>query len=388
MMTIDPVQAESVRGLPTLAPGEHPPDFVKLIGDGVKFHRLVPASDGIPAAPRFVFGPVSAPVTARMFTPDRLPANGVFRAERIELLGETLLCRDDVVYRSPNLKIHRHYIARELEAMRARGVVLRPRRLPGEHVLIGGIGLKVFGHWLIDVLPKFGVLQAAGYDIDTLSYLVPAAMRGFGREFLRLLGIRPDQLVDYDPAQESLLCDTLIIPTVLTDGARVSPMMRDATRLLLDRFAATSGPLAQPGTPARLFFSRATVSQTRRLTNRDRIEALAAAAGFTVLAPETIPLLDQLRILAGARAIMGEYGSALHASIFAPRGTVICALHGDIPHPHFVQTGLGAALEQPTGYVFGAITGRGEGPTPPHEFEVAERDFAAGLAAVESLLAT
>jgi len=47
MAAIDPLQEGFVRGWPTLPPGLQRPDFVKLIGEGVRFHRLVAASHGV-----------------------------------------------------------------------------------------------------------------------------------------------------------------------------------------------------------------------------------------------------------------------------------------------------------------------------------------------------
>ena len=70
--------------------------------------------------------------------------------------------------------------------------------------------------------------------------------------------------------------------------------------------------------------------------------------------------------------IVGEYGSALHTSLFSRPGTTVCALRGSMGHPGFIQSGFGQALGQPTGYVFGEqVDQSGDG-----RFVIGEPDFA------------
>jgi capsular polysaccharide biosynthesis protein len=118
----------------------------------------------------------------------------------------------------------------------------------------------------------------------------------------------------------------------------------------------------------RIFLSRAHASQGRSLQNRARIEKMATAAKFNLISPERLSLLEQLRLFTGAREIMGEYGSALHGSMFSSEGTVVCALRGTGGHPGFIQSGMAIALGQPTGYVFGQVQ---EGD-PNFSFEISE----------------
>jgi capsular polysaccharide biosynthesis protein len=79
---------------------------------------------------------------------------------------------------------------------------------------------------------------------------------------------------------------------------------------------------------------------------------MAVAAGFTVLQPERLPFAEQVQHFAAARCIIGEYGSALHGSIFFQPGTVVCGLkEASANRLSFLQSGIGAVLDQPTGYV-------------------------------------
>jgi capsular polysaccharide biosynthesis protein len=59
-------------------------------------------------------------------------------------------------------------------------------------------------------------------------------------------------------------------------------------------------------------------------------------------------------LFASAREIIGEYGSAFHATMFSAPDTPVCGLRGSDYHPGFVQSGIGDVFGQPTGWVFGS----------------------------------
>jgi predicted O-methyltransferase YrrM len=99
---------------------------------------------------------------------------------------------------------------------------------------------------------------------------------------------------------------------------------------------------------------------------------MAERAGFSIVHPEKLPLIEQVRLFKGARELVGEYGSAMHGSIFSPPDTIVGALRGSARHPAFIQSGIGQSLGQPTGYVFGPTDDR----DPAQGFTVSEEDFA------------
>jgi capsular polysaccharide biosynthesis protein len=55
-------------------------------------------------------------------------------------------------------------------------------------------------------------------------------------------------------------------------------------------------------------------------------------AGFAVVAPERLPVTDQIRLIAGADVLAGQAGSALHLSGIAPPGARVLEL-GDSRSP-------------------------------------------------------
>ena len=112
------------------------------------------------------------------------------------------------------------------------------------------------------------------------------------------------------------------------------------------------------------------------MLDRARIEAMAEDFGFTLVRPERLTVPEQIALFGGAGVIAGEYGSALHNSVFSAPGTAICALRGNARHPSLVQSGIGTAMGQETGYVFG----RAEGTGAAQAFHIEPRHFGLAMA--------
>jgi len=290
---------------------------------------------------------------------------GVFVQSGMVLSDGHLLSRPGIAYVCGHANIHLAHVQNVLSAWRESRNV---RHVSGVCALVAGPGLRIFGHWLVDLLPKIAILDIAGFDLTTIRFPFPADTPAFGLRWLQLLGIQPEQIVLYDTDHELLELDTLLIPTTLHNGVRTSPVLADVVAFM--RRAISLPPVNNQ--PQRMFISRSKTSQSRPLVNRSQIEAMAVKAGFSLVYPERMSLQEQVALFAGARQIVGEYGSALHSSMFAAPGTVVCAIRGSEIHPGFIQSGIGAVLRQPTGYVIG-----GTDVDDPHgAFSVPEDVFA------------
>jgi capsular polysaccharide biosynthesis protein len=172
------------------------------------------------------------------------------------------------------------------------------------------------------------------------------------------------------------------VPTGLRLGNRVSPGFGQATRFWVDLLRArTRLPPSPLG--GRIFLSRGNTNQQRAILNRDAVETVAAERGFAPISPETLPFIDQVALFTGATMLVGEYGSALHGAVFSAPGTVTCGLRGNVRHPSFIQSGMGAALGQHTGYVLGDAPGQ----TVEQRFTIDLADVERALDIVEAVAA-
>jgi hypothetical protein len=340
------------------------------------FHMLAPATLRLPPPPRFHFGGFPAPLAALFYGRSRVPGAGVFTTGAITVSAGLILRAADQLIEAPPLNWQVSMIEQAL-ARHGLPDPTAPVRTPdGPCALIVTPGYPIFGHWLADILPRLGLLEAAGHDLDSLTYIVAEDTPAFGLELLRLVGIGEERLIRLGAAGP-IRPNTLLLPTFVHNGRQFTPLMAHAARVLRARIEARFGKLEASGTPASILVSRRGWG-ARRMQDRDAFEAAAQRHGFTLVSPETLPMLDQLRLFAGAREIIGEYGSGLHSSLFSPPGTVVCALRGIQAHPAFLQSGIGDALDQPTGYLFGRSS---DDPTQ-RGFEVPPDDLAACLSTV------
>ena len=338
--------------------------------EGITLIELVPPSMVVPPAPRFTFGTFPANLATWYYSQAGLGRIGVFRIADCELMGQHMLGRIGELFVCPELNIHPPHIAALFES-RAAAPPRKIVRLPGRHAVLGP-GFEVYGHWLVDILPRLYLLEAAGFSIDSLSFLLPTNMPSFGIAWLNLLGLSENQFVRYDPGSETVIVEELLVATMIHNGARVTPLFKNVVDFLKARLTSACATLFDTPAHRRIFVSRAQASQSRRLVNRVKIEEMATKAGYEIVRPEQLHLLDQIRLFAEARELVGEYGSALHGSIFSAPGTTICALRGSVGHPGFIQSGLGHVLDQSTGYVFGDT----DTDTPEQAFIVSEDAFA------------
>lgn len=341
----------------------------------VEFTELYRATNLLPHAPRFSFGTFPDSLAQFYYRQHHLGAIGVYRLRRVEVFGPYGVARDGDLICCPEANIHEAHVAELFNGVDLHDLSKRRRFLTGPVAHLAGPGYKVYGHWLSDFLPKLYLLQAAGNNLRQMRYLVPGDTPHFGFKWLDLLGIPAENRVVYDPNSEVVWCEELHLPTTLHNGVRASILMSDAAILLRRMAVEHPNEIPENRRNRRIFLSRSQAPQTRPLQNREEIERIAVRAGLEIVHPQTHALVDQIGLFESASLIVGEYGSAMHGSLFSPPGTIVCALRGSLLHPGFIQSGMGYALGQPTGYVFGAT----DETDPNGPFSVPESAFSCCL---------
>jgi capsular polysaccharide biosynthesis protein len=312
--------------------------------------RVAPEEISLAPAPRFLFGPMTDHLTRSMFGSLRCNPVGCYGIHNGRLGFDGLAQHETTALWSIALNHPQEHVRSAIMRNTADGGPWPLRHIPGQAACLHGPGYNVYGHWLVDFLPKLFILQASGYDIFKLRYILPLDCPAVGLDFMRLIGISARQLVPYDPACEHVQIDELLMPTNLRTGNRLHPIFAQATRAWADRILPEN---VQPPAARRLFVSRSGVASGRVLGNREAVESLAVSAGFELVHPQDHSLPDQIALFRSARQVIGEYGSGLHATIYGQPSLHCCALRGT-PHWHgFIQSSLGAAFGQSMSYVFG-----------------------------------
>ena len=333
------------------------------VADIAQYCEVTAEPPRIPRPLAFACGAYSPQIGEQFTIKGRALSLGVYAAEGLMVVGscgiqkdgQRLSCAPAGIFAAvlPDYRVPDHIL-----------------HVAGTSVLFGP-GYWNWGHWLIDHLPKLYLLQTTGWNLSRLSYLLPMDTPVWVDRLLMKIGIRADQLVRYTDAVSA---DELLIPTKIRHLHVFSPLLADVQQFLLTQLTPS---LDRSLNYDRIYLSRRLGKINREMRRESEIEALARKAGFRVLQPEKLPLEHQLAMFRHAKVIGGEYGSALHGSLFSETKPIVFGLKGTWPQPGFVQSGIGDVLDQPTGYIFGESTSR-------RVFTVEPADFCEALDIIDS----
>jgi len=327
-------------------------EAAKLTEHPISYVEMASAARSPPPPPAFIFGPLPAYLTPDLFSDYEVPAVGCYHLRDVQVTFDAIILLQGKPLWSLGLNHPPSHVPSALAGNVPDFDRLPVRRIPGQAAIIHGPGYNIFGHWLIDFLPRLYVLRRAGYDITNLNIILPAAAEAFGPEFLRRIGIPAENIVWHDHKAELLQPDELIAPTILRLGNRFSPLLGAATQFWIERVCNPAGARPWANKRRRLFISRSQHPSNRDFRTRAAIEQRATEAGYEIVHPERLTLPDQIQLLHSAGRIIGEYGSGLHGALCAPAGTAVCALRGTSHHPGFAQSGLAEVFGHHLGYVF------------------------------------
>lgn len=238
-----------------------------------------------------------------------------------------------------------------------------PRRLDGRCALVASEwGGENFGHFLMDVLPRLHLLEAAGLlDGSVDHYLLPPLAVPEARDLLARSGIDPARIVWLEPGGCVTAPEVLV--TTYPGEVRTTPSW--VPTFLRQRFAEPAPPGGGPSdAPRRVYLSRG--SNSRRPLDEAAVSAALAALGFvTVDCDET----RGSAMVASADVVVGPNGAALANTMFCRPGTTLVELvPSDHPYPFFLSTSLAAGLD----YVGFGCTSTGErepGDRAPSRFD-------------------
>jgi len=185
-------------------------------------------------------------------------------------------------------------------------------------VVFGGRWSRHFGHFLLESLAK--AWYAKQHPELPIAWAWPTdrgdpAYTPWQAAVLEVLGITNEPVFVAEPTR----FDEVVVPD---SGYRIKDFMAPEQAAFLAAYPA------QPRDPdRRVWLSRSRVDPG--VLHARRLEAELAAAGWTVVYPETLSLDEQLTLLATAARVAGDEGSAFHllallADVRGLRVDIIC----------------------------------------------------------------
>ncbi len=202
----------------------------------------------------------------------------------------------------------------------------RPRRLQGLTVLLGARGSHNYYHWLADIIPKLGILVAAGVHLKSVDhFVVPLAAAGFARDLLVKAGVSDDQIFESETETPFVSADKLVVPFL-------SNKMGYSMGRWLPRYLQQTMLWRQSRVPAgnrKLFINR--VAQTaagRTLHNQQDTEKYFVQRGFEIVIPEKMSVTEQAELFAQAGVVVAAHGAGLSNIVYCAPGTRVIEFYG------------------------------------------------------------
>lgn len=323
-------------------------------GSEIRFHPDYPEVSRLRPSPRFLLGSIT-PDLLRWYFNDRIaPACGLFEALDVTIFGACLIEKENKILEIPQNGIHRSTILDDAELY-----YNHPRstkEIDHPVILLNGPAYRIYGHWLIDFMPRLLLVARRIQNWKNLNYMVPDDIPLFADQWFDHLGIPPTNIIRYQTHGVAYRLRQAIIPTTIRgDGRPALPLKFFRDFVFTQMKQHNKFPELRPGSlSTRFYVSRTRYgNMSRQSVNHADIEALFGEFGFQIVYPETMPIPEQILLFARAEQIAGEYGSGLHNTIFSNPGTRVMVLRGNKGHPGFLQSGIGEVMDQPTGYVFG-----------------------------------
>ncbi|MEG3841898.1 FkbM family methyltransferase [Microcoleus sp. herbarium14] len=189
----------------------------------------------------------------------------------------------------------------------------------------------IYYHWMLDLLPRIGLLQQSGIDLGSIDkFLINGYSSPFQKETLEVLGIRANQIIE-TKNHAHIKANKLVVPSY--PGFQCFP-----TKSACDFLRSNFLPLALKSKSRqlkRIYISRNAGAQ-RRTINEDEVLNILNERGFTRIFAESISFAEQVALMANAEVVVLMHGSAVSNLVFCQPGTKVIEIFS--PH-HVVQIG-------------------------------------------------
>jgi capsular polysaccharide biosynthesis protein len=184
-------------------------------------------------------------------------------------------------------------------------------------------GLRAYGHWLLEILPRLWLARRVlGQAFTDHAVLIDEDTPDWALAMMRhAAGVQDHQIVRYYRAGTLLRVKRLVVPGQLHGDFHFHPFARTFYDGLMDAKRPDLPTVFQIPRPGH---SDDPNDANRRLcSNAEALGAQLTARGVPVVAPERLSWAEQIALFRNATLVVGEYGSALHNAIFSGAGTRI-----------------------------------------------------------------
>jgi Glycosyltransferase 61 len=201
----------------------------------------------------------------------------------------------------------------------------------------------VWGHFLLEMMARVHLLAKLRELGKPIRIAVPIDGPIWVQEFIALY-FSTDEIIFYEASRHRVRAQCFILPSSMELHYYLHPAINLVVEELLQRVVPSY--TGKRGSK-RLYLSRSHHKGGHEIENEIEVESTLSNAGFTIVHPQEMSLLQQLALYSDAECIVSLYSSALHNTIFAPRGTAVFCFGW----MNRCQSGIAALRGQPTAYM-------------------------------------
>ena len=245
-------------------------------------------------------------------------------------------------------------------------VYLRPRlpepeRVDGTVVSLATRGSRAnYYHFLMDVLPRWGVLQETMPGVVPDRWFVNRSTR-YQKQLLAMIGL--GDVPTIEPGKHvAVRARRLLVPCIPNQDLMAPTWTTNWLKEHLRPSTAT-------GLPTRIYVTRGNVRNTRRLVNEESVLASLERRGFVLFDPGAHSVQEQIDHFAAAEVIVAPHGAALAnltfcspgvrvLELFAPRYVNPCywTIASNVPDVHYRYIVCGTDGRPPGSAMDGVLT--------------------------------
>ncbi len=267
-----------------------------------------------------------------------------------------------------------------ISGWREHPIYLRPALPRVEHVdgtlatLATRGGSVNYYHFLLDVLPRWGILEESMPGVVPDHVYVPCTS-GYQREMLALAGLDRHDLIATGK-HRAVSADHLLVPSI-------SNSQEEAAQWMVDWVRATFPPDRTDDKPRRLYVTRGSGRNTRRLVDEHLLWPGLEARGFVRIDPGTLSVRDQIDHFAAADVVVGLHGAAMTNVVFLKPNARVLELFS----PSYVNAAYWAICQGIPGVRYQYLLGDGPGDrSARHNNNSLQKDIVVDAATLDAAL--
>lgn len=217
-------------------------------------------------------------------------------------------------------------------------------KLQGTSCFLDARSSFIYYHWMMDVLPKFSVLKAAGIELNDIDHFIVRCQSSFQKQTLQHLGIPVDRIVS--PGNHNVTrCQNLIVPYLKHDrGDRFYNGLGLGMAQWVPDWLKRTFLSHTPQQKEKIYISR-TCRGTRSLAHEKHLVEELSLRGFRCITLETLSVTAQAELLASAKFVIAPHGAGLTNLAFCQPGTTVIEIFGEYVVPCYWALSQLSALD-------------------------------------------